>query len=470
MSLSTLRARLPLPSLASLTDDSLLVIFRHLPLHQLWVLLSASRRVNCLIVQHILSRYRTIQIADVRFLDQNAQYLIFFYLNFHEYTVFDQSRNDPYIDTLRYIPYDEPSNAHRHRYRSVLSSFPLHLPQLFPRMQSFDFAYFLHEDGILSGEEVAVNRRLIGYLASGWSETLVSLKLWLIMDTPPQPGEQPLFGPLNQLVALRHLFIGFASLYRDLTQELTISLIPDSMPVLGRLVSFSLHTYNGANVVTLLRQLSPNLTFLSLLGVACSGQDFIAFLRSKPSYKQSIRTLDIYLYREEINYRSTPQLSALAEHFLSLEILRIGLFSLLADNPDGIFPFFRSLSRFSRLQEFGFFTLAIHELRTLRDRYSRLSLPRLTSLRRVCFEIYFSGPENDFPPSELFNGHLPLLGGIFCAIEQIEIRFVHKQASDVVCPTLSEQLLSSMKEHFPTARTCQGIYWPRRQAEDRPAL
>lgn len=360
MSLSTLRVRLPpmhaRDSLTSLTDDNLLLLLRFLSVPQLLAFLSLSRRFNRLIVQFTLPHYRAILMQVTRISlpagdpphMPNGRFEQFFSFSrrFHRHTgiFFSQS-----IDRL-------PVKALRSRqlHQTLSSSLPIHLPQLLPRLQSLTFAYYIHEEP-LSRESVgngpfndefealwarriskrplhiepASNGPLIGYLQSHWRQSLVSLELNLLSEgfgQGPLSGEL-LFNQLNQLSALRHLSLLFSYGFRFIER-----IIPDSMPVLGQLDSFALYRYKAPNVPTLLRQLGPNLRSLSLYLVICSEEDFLSFLSSKPTYRQTLRTLEIHLskwYPTEGARHNTPRLSTLANYGLPLEHL-LSSYSVLA--------------------------------------------------------------------------------------------------------------------------------------------
>lgn len=310
MSLSTLRARVPLVSLASLTDDNLLVILRHLSVPQLLELLFLSRRFNFLIVQYIFPRYRTIAIPRLRYKPMDVEQPVFFSRYFRAYTTFNKTQSS-FFQPNHYLRYAE--YRHGQLYRSRPNSFPIHLPHLFPRLESFTFSYKLQDQiQLLSDEETLINRLLSGFLRSTWFRTLVSLELQVIQTALPQSSET-FYSQLNQLPSLRHLFLRFLS-----PGGTQMRIMPDSMPVLRQLVSFSLHTYEAVNAATLLGQLGPDLAYLSLLYVTCREQDFLAFLTGKPSYKATLRTLELLLLDETFH---SPHVSSLARLCPSLEKL-----------------------------------------------------------------------------------------------------------------------------------------------------
>lgn len=340
MSLSTLRARVPLVSLASLTDDSLLVILRLLSVPQLLAFLSLSRRFNCLIVQYIFSRYRTLAMPMLYhyWMYMDIEQPVFFSRNFHAYTTFYRNRGSFF--RYNYLLKNE-ENHHRQLYLSRPSSFLLHLPNLFSRLESFAVSYkFGDESHPLSEEETIISRLCVGFLRSTWSRTLVSLQVQVIMSALPQSNET-IFSQLNQLSALRHLFLRFRF---PGDTEMLIDFLPDSMPVLGQLVSFSLHVYKGVNIGTILGQLAPDLAYLSLVSVPCSEPDFCAFLTSKPSYKHTLRTLELGLCDDTFKVWCSPQASTLVRHCLSLENLSLVNLSNLFSVDVSCY---RTVSRFS---------------------------------------------------------------------------------------------------------------------------
>lgn len=284
MSLSTLQA--PRVSLASLTDDSLLVILGHFTVPQLLVLLSVSKKLYHIIVQYILPRYRTILLPYLSVDYQLLKQSIFFSRRYLAHSTL-------YVPAL-FVQDNErpPKNCILEQlFKSQLCSFPLYLPRLLPHLQSFTFFYFFEDDGLLNSKKAYINILLTGYLRSTWSETLVSLKL--CFGIGPRPSAERttfLFEQLNQLHSLRNLFLHFVSW--DIFTQFQL---PDSIPVFGQLLTFSLHFYNGANSVNLLPQLSPNLTFLCLSIVSCSFANIVTFLSSKSSYKRTLTTLELNL-------------------------------------------------------------------------------------------------------------------------------------------------------------------------------
>lgn len=313
MSLSKLRAQIHLDSLSSLTDDSLLIILRFVSVPQLLALLSVSRRLHYLILQHTLPHYRTILMYNQMNHSGHLKRAFFFSRRFYAQTHF--------LNTIcRHLL---PKRALRpgELHPTGLHFFPPNLPHALPRLQSFTFSYFFSDELVRSQRDV--NRLLTGYFDSNWSQTLVSLELYLILDTLNlrSPSDELFLVQLNQLSSLRHLSLHFWALWEHFPDRI----LPDSMPVLGHLLTFKLHRYPARNTGTLLHQLGPNLTCLTLYSVVCSEQDFLSFLSSKPTYRHTLRTLEIDLIDERDGWPTplpvTPRVSTLANYGLPLERL-----------------------------------------------------------------------------------------------------------------------------------------------------
>lgn len=315
MSLSTLRPT-PRTSLACLTDDSLLLIFSYLTVPQLLPLFMASRRLHQLILKYPLPQYRTLLFGyspaektddDEPLNSHQANRIVQLYYSkhFHPFTDFCQRKGlQPEIGYLEHRAFNRrPRRLHS----SQLDTFPESLPNLFPRLASLTFSFFL------TLEQVSVNGLLRGYLSSPWSTGLVSLHLFIEV-TPVPIGETAPFLPLHYLSGLRHLFLEF-------NQE-SSTLLPDSMPILSQLTSFSLHRYKGANVNILLGQLGHNLAFLSLLYVSCTVNEFALLLRGKPSYRETLKTLEVDLVNEEGTF-DVQIFSHVSQHLPSLQRLFI---------------------------------------------------------------------------------------------------------------------------------------------------
>lgn len=316
-------------SLLELNDDVLLLILAHFTVPELLQLRATCRRFSHLIEQYRLPLIRTLVTSSVAKQYQISGPLVkvAFSHNPHPYT--DYCRRTGFgIQEAQNFFTSLPQGGSLLSLN--LSAFPISLPQLLPRLSSLTYSHFLVSDTDDSRrkDESSVNQILHTYLHSNWSNTLTSLHLNLFV--PFQETTQPnhtIVGCLNQMPSLKHLFLEFNRFVQP-TDAFPGPLLPDSMPILGQIISFSLHNYGSSNTATLLSQLGPNLVFLSLFDVACSIDDYVTFLQGKsPTYGHSLKTVELYLHRNldrqlfQVSAQCLPSLERYLSFFEPPEVI-----------------------------------------------------------------------------------------------------------------------------------------------------
>lgn len=321
-----------------LNDDCLLLLLLELlSLPQLLQLRAVSRRLCYLIERYRLPKYQTLlygyskgekEAREANSADQSV--LLHVSTHLYAYSEFNLKRRLSLCD-LCDLSFVSPPRLIFPLKRLV---FPLSLPSLLPGLASLTATRFLVNKGVpLSEEASQVNRIMAHYLRSSWTETLVSLHLYIHVPTRPQP-ETEFWGLLGDLSILKYLSIEFSHFAQDYFSS---SFLPDSLSVLGRLTSFSLSNYGGPNIPLLLSQLADNLTYLSLWDIACSVEECTAFFKSKPTYSRTLKTLEILLHGP-VNWAFDWRIITMtAQHLPSLERAVLNFVSLdvssLPDTP-----------------------------------------------------------------------------------------------------------------------------------------
>lgn len=275
-------------TLCTLNDDCLLLILNHLSVAQLFPLRAASRRLCHFIERYNLPKCRTLiygydKANGEKSREHSGTVEVYLSHRQHVYSDFCKQIGSEKADDERFLPVNDLFSVR-------LSALPLSLPLLLPRLTCLTWTHFLVDQVELpTDEQSTVNRLLLTYLNSHWSTSLVSLHLYIEVPPMPQP-DNTFFEHLNRLLSLRHLYIDFS---RFINPEDGF-LLPSSIPILCQMYSFSLHFYGGSNTASLLAQLGPDLSFLSLVQVTYSTDQFAAFLAAKPTYRQTLKVLELH--------------------------------------------------------------------------------------------------------------------------------------------------------------------------------
>lgn len=466
-------------TLNALNDDCLLLLLSTLSVPQLFKLRAVSRRFSYLIERYTLPQCRTLVYgfetaqgvehfpSNLKLGDQGT---VDVYFANHQHVYSDLRLRVAFPKELldRQLPLSKLVPVR-------LATLPLSLPTLFPRLSCLTLTYFFASSKIsLTAEQLAVNRLTVVYLASHWSSSLISLHLYLQVPIGPQ-HDYALFDTLNKLSSLRQLFIEFTDFYRQRYPPERMPLLPDSMSLLSQLTHFSLHFYGGSNLAILLHQLGPELTFLSLFQVIGTVHDFAAFLRAKPTYRRTIKTLEVhfnYKYEWQLPFfaLTTKYLPSVERLMGYVSVPKVSMHSVNGGHSltqlflpqASLVPYFHSLSRFSHLRDILYVPLYICQLRALRlQRLPPGTLPRLTRIRRaeICIINGWENGKNDVS-AELFSDLLPLLPDIFCSLEYLSLFFY--QIDPFLCgpaDALSQQLSNRVRELFPGVRHCTAEYY-----------